>query len=267
MPDIQTQFSAPFHYIRMGSGPALVLLHGFPENSTLWRNIWSGLGEHFTLLIPDLPGCGSSVATGDVSMETMAQCIKELLDHEGIAKAVIAGHSMGGYLAFAIADLYPEYVHGLSIIHSMPCADDDEKKSNRLKASEVIRKGAKEAFVRQMVPNLFDPGFANDHPDVVSGLIDSSLNISAAAMIAFYKAMIERPDREHVLAPAAYPVQWIIGKQDGIMPYDKILQHCYKANINFVSLYDHCGHMSMLETPAKLQEDLLHYTKYCYQLS
>lgn len=116
-------------YRKFGEGPVIVLLHGFPENGNLWRDIWPALAKHNTVIIPDLPGSGESTfANEDLSIEHLAESVKLILDKEGIDEIVLAGHSMGGYIALAFAEKYPVMLRGLSLIHSTAAPDSDEKK-------------------------------------------------------------------------------------------------------------------------------------------
>lgn len=264
MPEISTSASPEIFYRKSGSGPVLILLHGFPESSDIWRAICDDLSASFTLIMPDLPGSGKSVLKGDTSISQMAGCIKEIMDHEDIDKAVIAGHSMGGYVAFAFAGMYPERLAGLSLIHSTPLADDEEKKKMRRKTIELIRNGGKEAFIKQMIPNLFSASFKQTQPEVVEDEIIRGLKMEDAGMINFYNAMLHRPDRVNVLKNAATPVQWFIGMEDNIIFYKKILELCHHSHINFVYLYNNCGHMGMFEAPEKLVAGLKEFVHYSY---
>ncbi len=252
------------YYTRTGNGPALVLLHGFPESGTLWKRVVNELSPHATLIVPDMPGAGNSPLSGEVSIDDMADFVKDVLDKEGIDKAIIAGHSMGGYIALAFAERHTARVAGISLVHSTPVGDDEEKKVMRQKSVELIRKGGKRVFVTQMIPNLFSDDFKAKKPEVVEECIDEAMKMSENGMVNFYQALIGRKDRVSILKDAPYPLQWIIGHNDNIMPYKKILQHCYHSGTNFVALYENCGHMSMYEAPAKLTDDLKNFIDYCY---
>ncbi len=264
MPEINTAVSPRVFYRKMGTGPVVVLLHGFPESGTLWQNIWHELCASFTLIIPDFPGSGNSVLERATSIADMAVCVKDILDDEQIDTAVIAGHSMGGYVAFAFAGLYPSTLAGLSLVHSIPLADDDEKKKTRLKAIELIRNGGKNAFISQMIPNLFSPAFKQSKPLAVKVQVDEALKMDDDSLVNFYEAMMDRTDHTFVLEKANYPVQWVIGAEDNVIYYKKILEQCNKSNINFVSFYRDCGHMSMIEAPQNLAYDLKEFAEYCY---
>jgi len=266
MPEISTAISSRLYYRKMGAGPALFLLHGFPESSALWRKVWDEISVSFTLFIPDFPGSGNSVLERETSIADMADCVKAIMDHEAIDKAVIAGHSMGGYVGFAFADKYPERVMGLSLVHSTPLADDEEKKTVRRKAIEVIRKGGKKAFICQMIPNLFSTDFKQSDPLAVKNQVDMGLEMNDNGIINFYEAMIARQDTTNVLENAIFPVQWIIGIDDNVIYYKRILEQCCKSGTNFVSFYNKCGHMSMIERPEKLASDLSAFVNYCYKL-
>lgn len=251
------------YYVKKGSGPVLVLIHGFPDSGEIWEPLASVLSEYFTLIMPDLPGSGNSELKGDTSLAEMAAGLKKILDAEGINKAVIAGHSMGGYTGLAFARLYPEAVAGFSLIHSTPKADDEEKKVTRQKAIELIRKGGKEAFIKQMTTKLFAPSFAEANPEVVKDKVAMGMKISEEGLINFYKAIMERNDNTEIVTKAPFPMQWIMGMEDGIVNYKKNLELCYHSTINFVTLYSNCGHISMIEQPENLLINLKQFANYC----
>jgi len=265
MPEIKTQISPQLYYRKMGTGPAVVLLHGFPESNHIWSAVWDDLCEQFTLIIPDFPGSGESELEKETSIYDMADCIAEILDNEKIEKAVIAGHSMGGYVGLAFAEKYPGKVIGLSLVHSTTEADDEEKKNTRLKAIELIRKGGKNAFIRQIIANLFSPHFKQAHPEIVEQQTEEALEMEEKSLINYYFAMIGRKDQSFWLKNTSIPVQWIIGMEDNLIYYKKILEQSAKSGINFVTFYNNCGHMSMLEDPNKLINDLKEFINYSYE--
>jgi len=264
MPEISTPVCSQLYYRKMGHGPVLILIHGFPSDGEIWNSIQAELSESFTLLIPDLPGTGKSILEGIVSIDDLADCIKAVLDAEGLDQVVIAGHSMGGYVGCAFVARYPDKVAGLSLIHSIPVADDEEKKIQRLKSIDLILNGGKIPFIKQLIPNLFSNDFKQAHPEVVEKQIELAIGFEDESLINFYNAMIGRKDQSKALSEAEFPVQWVIGKDDKVIFYKKILELCYKSQINFVTFKNNCGHMSMLEMPASLLADLKEFTDYCY---
>lgn len=251
-------------YSRYGTGPAIMLLHGFPASGNLWYPIAEHLSESYTVLVPDLPGTGDSLlsdASGDISH--LASLIPAILDDAGVGKCVIAGHSMGGYVALAAAERYPEKIVGLSLVHSTALADDEEKKEKRRKTITLLRKGAKSEFVRGMIPGLFSETFATEHPEIIEERINDALQVQEEAMIAFYNAMINRPERLEVLRSAAFPVQWILGQEDKTIPWRSCLQQSSLPAVSFIRLYKDCGHMGMIEQKPFMQQDLHKFVAYC----
>ena len=134
--------SSKIFYRTVGKGKPIVLIHGFAEDGNVWKNQIEFLKNHFQLIIPDLPGSGKSEMIKDMSIEGMAEMIKEILNFEvqkflrqpAEAEGVIlAGHSMGGYISLALAEKYPALISSIALVHSSAFADSDEKKYNRIK--------------------------------------------------------------------------------------------------------------------------------------
>ncbi len=263
MPDIKTSVSSVVHYVKTGTGPVLVLLHGFPESGNLWRTVRARLAAHFTLIIPDLPGSGGSTLEQDTGIYDMADCVAEILDHEKIDRAVIAGHSMGGYVGFAFARRYPHKTLGLSLVHSTPAPDDEEKKKIRLKAIGIIQNGGKTAFIRQMVANFFSASYKQAHPDIVEEQVAGGVATPDESLINYYYAMINREDQRMWLENTSIPIQWVIGMEDNVIYYKNILANCTKSGINFVTFYHNCGHMAMFEATDSLINDLTSFVYHC----
>ncbi len=248
-----------------GEGPVVLLLHGFPEDGELWNQVWPSLSTRYRVLIPDIPGAGKSpLETSRSSIEGMAETIHDLLLQEQSTEAVVVGHSMGGYLAMALAEKYPDMIKGLALVHSTATADTDEKKQTRQKSIDLIRKGGREPFIRQMVPNLFSPAFREANPELVEKQIEKGFKLSPESMISFYNAMINRPDRTLTLKNGVYPLQWIIGVDDKAVPAEVVLPQVTFARVNFVELYRKSAHMSMIEESGKLTSDLAGFIGYCY---
>lgn len=248
----------------------MVLVHGFPNDSSAWNPILPALSQQFRVLLPDLPGAGKSpLPATALSLEYMAMALKEMLDKEHIERAVLAGHSMGGYTILQFAAMYPERVKGISLVHSLASADSEEKKENRRKAIMLIRKGEaeKEMFLKGMAQNLFAEDYGRQHPEVVKSIVSKGMELSSEALIAFYQAIMDRSDKRDLLPEATFPLQWIIGNEDSATPMKDAMEQCHIAPVNQVSIYRPCGHMSFLEKPAVLTADLLTFLEYCYGIA
>jgi pimeloyl-ACP methyl ester carboxylesterase len=241
-----------------------MLLHGFPASGELWDGVFFQLSQQFTVLIPDIPGAGNSRLEGEVAtMEQLATIVPAILDDAGIERCVLAGHSMGGYISVAAAELFPERLSGLFFVHSTALADDEAKKEKRAKSIALIRKGGREEFIRGMIPALFEENYRNAHPDIINQMKEEGLKLPTESMIAFYTAMMNRPDRTEVLRDAIFPVGWALGESDSTIPWQSCLQQSTLPRVNFIELYEQCGHMSMLERPEALCRQLLLFSDYC----
>ena len=121
-------------YTSEGRGKAVVLVHGFCEDSGIWDEFKLDLLEKkYRVVCVDLPGFGGSEVAEGITVAGMAQAVKAVVDHLNLAEIIFIGHSMGGYAALAFADQYPDVLKGLGIFHSHPYADADDKKENRYK--------------------------------------------------------------------------------------------------------------------------------------
>ena len=255
------------HYSIQGQGDPLVLIHGFPNDSSAWNTIVPELAKQYQVILPDLPGAGNSPLPDAVlTIEHMAASIKEVLDKEGISKAVLAGHSMGGYTAMQFATSFPEMVQGISLIHSLASGDTDEKKENRRKAIALMRKGEaeREMFLKGMSQNLFAAEFAAQYPEEVKRVVANGMKLSAEALSGFYQAIMNRTDKRPMLINASWPMQWIIGNEDNATPLKDALEQSHISAVNSVSIYKPCGHMSFVEMSQRLVADLQFFMDYCY---
>lgn len=232
----------------MNAGPPLVLIHGFAEDSGIWTSQMVYLKEKYRLIVPDLPGSGrSSVLPGETSMEEMANGIAAILDAEGIGQAILVGHSMGGYIALAFVEEYPDRVRAFGLFHSTAFPDSEEKKAMRRKSNEFIRKHGAAIFIQQSTPNLFTEDFRERHPDSVAETVSVYSDFDPNSLIQYYNAMIRRPDRTEILKQATQPVLFVIGEKDSTLPLEISLQQSHMPALSSIHILQKSGHMGMLE--------------------
>src|SRR5664280_241651 len=144
------------HYTDSGDGAVIVLLHGYLESSEVWNGFSGKLALSFRVISVDLPGCGLSDVFGEVhSMEFMAVAIKELFDHLGIIKVFLTGHSLGGYVALAFLELFPDLLSGYCLFHSQPFADTPAAIEKRKREIEIVKMGKKNLMYPDNVIKMF----------------------------------------------------------------------------------------------------------------
>jgi len=258
-----TYQSAKIFYRVAGSGKPMILIHGFAEDGEVWNNQIEFLKNNFQLIIPDLPGSGKSEMIDNMSIEGMAELIKELINNEfefplhGAEGVALAGHSMGGYISLAFAEKYPSLVSSIAMVHSSAFADSEEKKANRLKSIEFVKKNRAFEFLKAVIVDLFTEDFYNNNRDIVDIQIEKAKFFTDDAIIAYYHAMINRPDRTSVLKNFNKPVHFIIGQHDKAVPFGDSLKQCYLPAQSYISILRNSAHMGMFEEPEKLNNALL----------
>src|SRR5687767_11535589 len=238
-------------YTRRGKGTPLVLLHGYPLDHHVWDDIVPILEDTFDVILPDLRGFGGSRKVDTPTMDDYASDIAGLLDQLGIQKAVIVGHSMGGYVALAFAKLYPDRVSGLALISSQVIADPPDRKEGRYKsAADVAEKGIG-GVVEAMTSK-----FTSDArlQTIARSIMEKQ---KTGAYIGALKAMAERTDSTALLSTFKFPVMLVHGAADALIPVARA--HEAKAALPdsyYVELKD-TGHVPMLEAAKETAEALL----------
>jgi pimeloyl-ACP methyl ester carboxylesterase len=261
---IRTELFPTISYRRVGSGPVLMLLHGFPANGSLWDQVSDILSADFTLLIPDLPGTGTSeLGAHAVSIEQMSSVVPAILDDAELQDCVLAGHSMGGYIGMAALSKYRDRIRGLSLVHSTAAADDEPKREKRAKSIALINNGGREPFVKGMMPGLFSPATREAHPGLISHWTAEGLKVPAASLTTFYQAMMERPDRSAELRDLPVPIQFLLGEEDSTIPWRTVTYQTILPYVSFIERYPDTGHMGMLECPERMAADLSKFVNYC----
>ena len=242
-----------FAYTRQGKGTPLVLLHGFPLDHYIWDEVAPLLEDSFDLIIPDLRGFGESTTVDTpYTMDDLASDIAGLLDHLGIDRSAIAGHSMGGYVALAFARLYPKKISGLGLVSTQALADPPKRKDGRYKSAADVAENGISGIVEAMTTK-----FTSDErlQEFARKSMESQ---QPAAYIGSLKAMAERSDSSSLLASIEYPVVIIHGDADALIPSERGLEmkaaipHAYFIEIKGA------GHIPMLEAVQETANGLKH---------
>ena len=243
-------------YRNVGNGKPVILIHGFGEDGEVWKNQIDFLKNRFRLIVPDLPGSGQSELIDDMSIEGMAEVIHSIIHEENIDACPVIGHSMGGYIALALVEKYWNHVSVFGLFHSSAYADSEEKKSIRRKGIEFINQHGAFEFLKTATPNLFSPNSKEQIPNTIEEIIDLGHNFTAAALVSYYEAMIQRPDRTEILQKATVPVLFIMGKYDNAVPLNDGLEQSHLPEKSYIYILQNSGHMGMLEEKDKSNEIL-----------
>jgi pimeloyl-ACP methyl ester carboxylesterase len=158
---------------------------------------------------------------------------------------------MGGYITLAFAEKYPQFLKAFGLFHSSSYPDSEEKKEARRKSIDLIRQYGSAKFIEQSTPNLFSENFKKKHPDIVQELVARYTNFSATALVQYYEAMMQRPDRTEILQKFEGPILFIMGKHDNAIPLEHSLQQCHLPDLSYTLILENSGHMGMLEEAEK----------------
>ncbi len=242
-----------------GSGPAMVLLHGFLESLVMWEDFVQALSKMNKVITIDLPGFGKTdVFSGNHSMELMADVVNAVLEEEKINRCILAGHSMGGYVSLAFAKKYGSKLKGLVLFHSHAGADDEQAKINRNRTIEIVKKNHKD-FIAAFIPSLFAEENINKFHDKIEEAKAVSLETSAEGIIAALAGMRDREDHTDLLQTLSIPVLFIAGKQDSRIPPEKILPQIVLPKHSEALLLEGVGHMGFVEARKQTLRTLAHF--------
>jgi pimeloyl-ACP methyl ester carboxylesterase len=242
------------HYTDQGRGEPLVLLHGFLEEKGMWKEVAAAFEKTHRVICMDFLGHGKTGNLGYIhSMETQAEMLKFLLDNLGIEKSYLIGHSMGGYVALAFADLYRNSVMGICLMNSTAMADDAEKKINRDRGIVAVKQNHK-TFMRIAIPGLFSQENQSIFSDEIEEITKKALNMSQQGIIASLEGMKMRVDRSHLLEQNDFPILMVIGEKDPALDVNSLKEQAKKGHVQSVIFED--GHMSHIENKKELIEVL-----------
>jgi pimeloyl-ACP methyl ester carboxylesterase len=238
-------------YSETGKGTAVVLLHGFYENKEMWDAFVPELSLKYRVITIDLLGHGQTECQGYVhSMEDQAEMVHAVLLELKIRKSVLIGHSMGGYIALAFAELYPDAMKAMVLLNSTSRADSDERKANRDRAIIAVKKNYI-ACIRMSVANLFSEKNRSIFLDEIEYVKLEALKTPLQGIVACQEGMKIRKDREVILHFAPYPILLILGKQDPVLDYDENVAQIENTNVKLHTFPD--GHMSHIENKEELK--------------
>ena len=246
-------------YTDAGKGTAVVLLHGFLENKSMWNNLLPELITKYRVITIDLLGHGNTECLGYVhSMEDNADMVHAVLQDLKIRKVLLIGHSMGGYVTLAFAELYPKNVKGIVLLNSTARADSAERKTNRDRAIVAVKQNYT-AFVRMSIANLFSEKNREILLDEIENAKKEALKTPLQGIVASLEGMKIRKDREVLLNFDTFPLLLILGKQDPVLNYDENASQIKNTPVQLVTFPD--GHMSHIENREELTKVLVDFLK------
>ena len=241
------------------SPPTIVFLHGFAESREVWTDFTRAFPDSYRLLAPNLPGHGTNVApVPDFSMEAQARYVIEYLNQKGCLEPVLlVCHSMGGYVALALAERWPERVAGLALINSTALADTDEKRQNREKNIGFVERHGVARFMESFVRPLFAPANRDRLTDARALLEEIGKATPETTITGALRGMAARPERTKVLSLARFPVLMVAGKHDVAVQFEEAVRQAALPPVGAALFLEGSGHLAYLEQPAETRQAVL----------
>jgi 3-oxoadipate enol-lactonase len=253
------------HYLEKGEPHAsvIVLLHGFPLSSMMWAAQIDALAERWRVVAPDFRGFGQSGGDGPASIEQLADDAHQLARSLKVpgGRFVLAGLSMGGYVAIAYARKYPQTLRGLILLDTKAEPDDAEGKANRDRMISIVNEKGVKPIADAMLGKLIPEEAARNRPQLVRQLRQMMESTPPQAIAGALAAMRDRPDQTAALGSIAVPTLIVVGDQDAVTPPEVARQMQQKIPGSRLKLITASGHMSPMEQPAQVNAAMEQFLK------
>lgn len=243
----------------MGDRPVVMLIHGYMESIESWESLIKALEPHVGVVAFDLPGHGISEVPSEVcTMDYFADTACALLDKLSVDKAVIVGHSMGGYVACAFAVKYPERCSALVLFHSSPLNDTPERAADRLREIAIIEQGRKELLTSNP-SRSFAPCNVRRMEETIDALSEQAMMTDDDGILAALRGMMEREDLTDKLSALHIPQTAVFGTDDMFIPEaarERIIAETPYMNHRIIPDTGHQAHHEATEKVAEIIMEL-----------
>lgn len=230
----------------------LVLIHAFPVGPEMWNDVVELLAGRN--LVVDLPGFGNTpIPQGAPSLDDAADALAATLDEAKIDKAVIAGLSMGGYVALSFLERHRERVAGLALLDTNMSADSSEKKEQRAQLAAQVREAGTSAL---SVEGLLGNTTTQTQPLVVANVEQLVREANPEGVVWALEAMAARPERTYVAREAGVPILLAAGDEDEMSPISVLRDPLLEVDDVSVVTIAGAGHLSAMEKPQEVAEAL-----------
>ncbi|MEO8496540.1 MAG: alpha/beta fold hydrolase [Planctomycetota bacterium] len=235
----------------VGSGPTLLLVHGFPLDHSMWQHQLESLSDAYRVVAPDLRGFGASTgATETITMERFADDLAELLDRLDIAEPVtFCGLSMGGYVAWQFWRRHASRLARLILCDTRAAADSEDAARGRGEMAKRVLSEGSTIIAEAMLPKLFAESTIREQADIVEATRQVMQATAPMTVAGALRGMAQRPDMTSELPKIDVPTLVICGEHDAIVPVAEMRSIAdVLPNASFVAV-PRSGHMAPLEAP------------------
>lgn len=250
-------------YDDVGTGPVILLIHGFPLNRSMWRpQLGDLVAAGYRVITPDLRGFGDSdEPDGPYSMDLFSDDLIGLLDHLEISHAVVAGMSMGGYVLFNLLERFPERISAAVFVVTRSVADDEAGRARRLQLAGEVLKFGPQVVADLFHPLMFAPGTVAARPKLAEEVYGLMVNTGSRGLSGGLLAMRERPDVTPLLRSIRTPSLVIGAEQDLACPVEHPRMIADGIPGSRLELIADAGHLVNLEQPNQFNLLLLDFLR------
>lgn len=246
-----------------GSGPPVVLLHGYPFNRSMWSEQVEALQASHRVITPDLRGLGETEATAETAatMNEMAEDLAALLDELKINRVTLGGLSMGGYVALAFVRRFPLRVRALVLADTRPQPDTEEgKRAREEQARKVLAEGTA-SIADVILKKALAPATLAERPEVVARVREMIAAANPLGAAAALRGMALRSDQTHFLASILAPTLVIVGSEDELTPPADAELMRREIRGSRLEIIEGAAHVSNLERPAEFNRALTEFLR------
>lgn len=237
-------------YDEGGSGVPVLFVHGFPHDRTLWTPQLQGLTAQARCFAMDLRGFGETTAAPPYSMDQYADDLAAFMDVLHLERAVIAGLSMGGYIAMAMWRRHAARVRGLVLSNTRAGADSDEAREKRRNLMQVARDQGSSAVADAMLTGMLGKTTRGKRPETVNTVHRMISSAPVDGVIGALQAMMDRPDSTSTLGTIDVPTLVVTADEDAIIPTSEAQSMHAAIRGSSLEVIAGAGHLSNLERPA-----------------
>jgi pimeloyl-ACP methyl ester carboxylesterase len=244
-------------YTDVGSGPSIVLLHGYPFNRSMWREQADSLSANYRVITPDLHGLGeTSVSSEPATMDEMAQTVAALLDELEIKRVTLGGLSMGGYVALAFYRRFQFRVRALILADTRSQADTPEARLGREQQAEKILKEGMGSITDDFLKKVLTPATLSEKPEIARRVREMILATKPEGAAAALRGMASRRDHTDFLPEIIAPTLIVVGSEDQLTPpVDAEMMH-REIRGSRLEIIEGASHLSNLERPIEFNRAL-----------
>jgi 3-oxoadipate enol-lactonase len=234
----------------IGTGLPIVFIHAFPLNRTMWAPQASALLERCRCITVDLRGFGESKVQGPWSMDQYADDVVGMLDHLHVERAVVAGCSLGGYVAFSVWRRHAHRVRALVLADTKATADTEEIRERRRSLIATARAQGSTAVANLQIASLIGKTSREKQPDTYDAVHRMIAQAPTEGIVGALEAMMQREDSTGTLATITVPTLVVVGDEDVPTPVKDARAMADAIPGSQLEIIANAGHLANLERPA-----------------